>query len=79
MERQDIPEIVLKLAERNDEFQKYLANLSSTVTWYNKIKRNARPVEFDLIKNNIADIDNLVVIGQNELNWNSEGKYFHKI
>ncbi|CAH1164042.1 unnamed protein product [Phaedon cochleariae] len=67
----NIPEIVLKLAERNDVFQKYIANLNSTVTWYNKIRRSSKHVEFNLIEKEISEIDKLIAIGGENLNWES--------
>lgn len=74
MEVPNIPEDALKLAEKNETFRTYLVNLNSTITWYNKIRRTTKPVEFDLIKNEICQIDKMVNLGQNNLNWNSEGK-----
>lgn len=74
MEVPNIPEDALKLAEKNKTFRTYLVGLNSTITWYNKIRRTTKPVEFDLIKNEICQIDKMVNLGQNNLNWNSEGK-----
>ncbi|EFA11309.2 dynein beta chain, ciliary [Tribolium castaneum] len=73
MGHEDLPEIAIKLAERNDVFRKYISNLNSTIAWYNKIRRTTKDVEFNLIENEIAEIDELIIQGQNTLNWNSEG------
>lgn len=75
MGHEDLPEIALKLAERNDVFRKYISNLNSTIAWYNKMRRTTKDVEFNLIENEIAEIDELIIQGQNTLNWNSEGKH----
>ncbi|XP_057668614.1 dynein beta chain, ciliary [Diorhabda carinulata] len=72
MNEPNIPEIVLKLAEKNEVFQQYITNLNSTVTWYNKIKKTAKEVEFNLIANEVADIDKMVKVGEDNLNWESE-------
>lgn len=75
MEQDGIPEIALALAERNETFRKYISNLNCTVTWYNRIRRTTKDVEFNLIEKEIAQIDKLIAHGQNTLNWNSEGIY----
>ncbi|KAH1023596.1 hypothetical protein HUJ04_012770 [Dendroctonus ponderosae] len=67
----DIPTEALELAKKNETFRKYISNLNSTIAWYNKIRRTTRAVEFDLIKNEINAIDQLIYFGQNSLNWNS--------
>lgn len=76
MKISNIPEDALKLAEKNETFRTYIVNLNSTITWYNKIRRTTKPVEFDLIKNEVCQIDKMVNLGQSNLNWNSEGMNF---
>uniref|UniRef100_A0A6P7G4P0 Dynein beta chain, ciliary-like n=1 Tax=Diabrotica virgifera virgifera TaxID=50390 RepID=A0A6P7G4P0_DIAVI len=76
MEEPDIPEVVLKLDEKNELYQQYITNLNSTVTWYNKIKKTAKDVEFNLIANEVKDIDKMITVGEESLNWESEGKYY---
>lgn len=73
MEQDHIPEEVLKLAEKGETFQQYISNLNSTVVWYNKIKRSSKDVEFDLIEDDLHEIDNMIKIGQKDLNWKSKG------
>lgn len=41
---------------------------------YNKVKRNSREVEFELVKDEVEEIDKLIQKGQKELNWNSDSK-----
>lgn len=71
-----IPDIALKLTERNELFRMYISNLNLTVNWYNKIRRSTKDVEYDLIENDIIEIDKLISLGQNTFNWHSDGKYF---
>lgn len=73
MDHEGIPEVALKMSERNEVFRKYITNLNCTIEWYNKIRRSSREVEFQLIENEIEDIDKLIAQGQNLLNWNSQG------
>lgn len=79
MDHDGIPDVALKMSERNEVFRKYITNLNCTIEWYNKIRRNSRDVEFHLIENEIEDIDKLIAQGQNCLNWNSEGLFKYKI
>lgn len=74
MGQDNIPEEVLKLAERGETFQQYISNLNSTVVWYNKIKKSSKDVEFELIEDDLHQIDNMIIIGQKDLNWESQGK-----
>lgn len=73
MEQENIPEEVLKLAEKGETFQQYMSNLNSTVVWYNKIKKSSKDVEFDLIEDDLHKIDDMISTGHNELNWESQG------
>lgn len=68
-----IPGAALKMLGRAETFRKYNSNLSSTINWYNKIRRTSRDVEFELIQTELEEIDKLAQRGQKELNWNSEG------
>ncbi|CAH1184540.1 unnamed protein product, partial [Phyllotreta striolata] len=79
MEEPDIPEVVLKLAERNETFQQYTTNVSSTVTWYNKIKRTSKEVEFNLIEKDLVEIDKMITVGEEQLNWESEALWEYMI
>lgn len=68
-----IPETALKMLERNQVFRKYISILNLTIGWYNRIRRTSRDVEYRLIQNELEEIDKLVLHGQNNLDWNSEG------
>lgn len=43
---------------------------------YNRIRNESSPVEFQLVEEEVANIDNLINFGQERYNWNSEGKRF---
>lgn len=68
-----IPQIALKMLERNEVFRKYISNLNSTINWYNKIRRTSKDVEFQLIQAELEEIDKLVEHAEHNLDWNSEG------
>lgn len=73
MEKENIPEPALKMAESNETYRKYNISLSATIDWYNKIRKNTKEVEFHLIKEELDNIDELITQGQTVLTWNSEG------
>lgn len=75
MNHEGIPEEALLISERNDTFRQYIINLNSTIDWYNKIRRTSKDVEFQLIEHEIEEIDKLIIQGQTNLNWNSQGKF----
>lgn len=68
-----IPEMALQIYEKEDTFRQYRINLTITIEWYNKIRKNRQKVEFDLVKEEIQIIDEQIKKGQTALNWNSEG------
>lgn len=41
---------------------------------YNKLRNNSREIEFQLVQEEIEQIDELIKKGEYSLNWNSEGK-----
>ncbi|XP_018327462.1 dynein beta chain, ciliary [Agrilus planipennis] len=65
----DVPDAALKLYERNDTFRQYLQILSVCVKWYNGIKKCAKDFEYQLIKQELQEIDSLIDIGQSSLTW----------
>nr|CAI5851783.1 unnamed protein product [Callosobruchus analis] len=71
MGQEHISEDILKLSEKDETLQKYISVLTSTVTWYNTIKKSSKEVEFDLIEKDILKIDKMVEIGEKDLNWES--------
>ena len=77
LEREDIPDSAQKLFERNDQLTLYVNNLNLIVQWYNKINRMALDVEKPLIKDELAEIDKVLLKAENNLNWNSPGLCLH--
>lgn len=69
-----IPESALEMLERDEIYRKYIANLNTTINWYNRIRRTSRDVEYSLIQNELDEIDKLIQHGQSSLTWNSGGK-----
>lgn len=43
---------------------------------YNKLRNNSREIEFQLVQEEIEQIDELIKKGEYSLNWNSEGILF---
>ena len=70
----ELPEVALELYAREETFRKYNVSLDSAVTCYNKMKTDTLPVEYELIKEEIEDIDHQLVHAEKTLNWNSDGK-----
>ncbi|CAH1986860.1 unnamed protein product [Acanthoscelides obtectus] len=69
--QENISEDILKISEKDQILQKYISVLTATVTWYNTVKKSSREVEFHLIENDILKIDEMVQIGEKDLNWES--------
>ncbi|XP_028172090.1 dynein beta chain, ciliary-like [Ostrinia furnacalis] len=68
----DIPEDGLTLFQKQETYRQYRINLGITIDWYNQIRKNSQKVEFDLVEEEIKNIDNRIEIAQHELNWNSQ-------
>lgn len=73
MEKEGIPEVGLEFALKSETYRGYTLNLEKTIDWYNQVLGSSTAVELELIKKQVEEIDALVAIGIEELNWNSEG------
>ena len=62
-----------ELFKREHTFRNYVNSLDQTVTHYNRLKMNTKPVECLLIESEIADIDAQLERAEHALNWNSDG------
>ncbi|KAG7159120.1 Dynein beta chain, ciliary-like 3 [Homarus americanus] len=62
-----------ELASCRSTFRKYTTNLQLVTDWYNHIRINTNDVEFNLIKQEMDDIDETILRSEKELTWNSEG------
>ena len=59
--------------ERQDTFRSFTNSLDLTVTCYNRLKSGTKLVEFNLIKDELLEIDQELKKAEDEFNWNSEG------
>lgn len=48
-------------------------SLDQTVDHYNRIKNNTKPVEFELVEKEVAEIDLQLEKAEHALSWNSQG------
>ena len=62
-----------ELYERDALFRNYSHSLDETVDNYNWLKTNTREEEFNLILDEIKDIDHQLEKAERTLNWNSSG------
>ncbi|KAL3274197.1 hypothetical protein HHI36_015613 [Cryptolaemus montrouzieri] len=72
IDQDGIPEKALELEEKNETMRKFTEKLNSTITWYNKIRKTTRDVEYNLIATEISNIDSLIDKGQTQFSWNSQ-------
>nr|CAD7423390.1 unnamed protein product [Timema monikensis] len=75
--KEDIPEEALDLYQRNEDIRLWIGNLNLAIKWYNGIRSHCTPVEFDLILDEIEEIDEKVAKVQETLNWNSDDLILH--
>ena len=75
------PDIAGELHEREDTFRSFCNSLDLTVSCYNRLKSGTAAVEFNLIKEELLEIDQELEKAENEFNWNSEGiwEYIEKL
>nr|CAD7428767.1 unnamed protein product [Timema monikensis] len=71
MDKDNIPEEALKIYERSETFRKYTSSLNQTIQWYNKVRRTTKLVEFELVQEEVDEIDKHVEQAQTALDWNS--------
>ncbi|XP_052121253.1 dynein beta chain, ciliary-like isoform X2 [Frankliniella occidentalis] len=73
MGREEIPEAASQLYEKGETFRKYTNSLSVTIEWYNKVRRCTLPVEFELVRELVEEVDSQVSRGlhNGELTWSS--------
>ncbi|XP_013068368.2 dynein beta chain, ciliary [Biomphalaria glabrata] len=70
--KEEIPSSAGAMYAKNETFRKFVANLDLTVHWYNKIRETILEVEFPLIENQLADIDQQLEQAEKSLNWENE-------
>ena len=75
--RREIHPTVSELYERDALFRNYSHSLDETVDNYNWLKTNTREEEFNLILDEIKDIDHQLEKAEQTLNWNSSGNIWN--
>ncbi|KAJ4427298.1 hypothetical protein ANN_24918 [Periplaneta americana] len=70
--REGIPIEAVNLFDRVETLHQWVSNLNLSIGWYNSVRQNSLPVEFELVENEIKEIDILVKEVLDNLNWNSE-------
>lgn len=74
----DLEEVVpeaMALYKRNEELTTVVMRLNRIVEWYNYVKTKTLPVEFDLIKVEVDDLDVIMEAIVSELTWTTDSKY----
>ena len=69
----EYPEEAGALFERENTFREYTRSLDVTVDNYNRLKTSTQKVEYDLIADELKEIDIQLERAEHALNWNSEG------
>ena len=69
----EYPEVAGQLFEKEEDFRTYNISIDLTVACYNRLKSGTKKVEYDLIKNELKEIDIQLQRAETELNWNSDG------
>ncbi|XP_017887523.2 dynein beta chain, ciliary-like [Ceratina calcarata] len=72
MKMPDLPEEAMEFYNRSQFFFNSTYNLNLIVNWYNRIRNESVPVEFQLVEEEVENIENLINHGQENYNWNSE-------
>ncbi|XP_076548684.1 dynein beta chain, ciliary isoform X2 [Osmia lignaria lignaria] len=72
MNRPDLPEVATEFYNRSQFFFMSTYNLGLIIEWYNRIRSQSTPVEFNLIEEEVENLDTLIDEGQEKYNWNSE-------
>ncbi|CAK9799022.1 Dynein beta chain, ciliary [Anthophora plagiata] len=67
----NLPPEAIEFYNRTQFFFNNTYNLTLIITWYNRIRSESSPVEFQLVEEEVKDIDNLINYGQEKYNWNS--------
>ncbi|XP_076749597.1 dynein beta chain, ciliary-like [Xylocopa sonorina] len=73
MKKSDLLPEAIEFYNRSQFFFNSTYNLNLIVNWYNRIRSESAPVEFQLVEEEVENIDNLINYGQENYNWNSEG------
>ena len=67
------PGVAGDLFERELTFRNFNISLDRTVQGYNRLKVKTHQREYDLISNELSEVDLMLERAEHALNWNSEG------
>ncbi|XP_076647477.1 dynein axonemal heavy chain 9-like [Halictus rubicundus] len=73
MKRTDLSEEALNFYDSSEFYSKSTYDLTLITNWYNRIRSESVPVEFQLIEDEVEEIDKLINYGQENYNWKSPG------
>ncbi|XP_049940954.1 dynein beta chain, ciliary-like [Schistocerca serialis cubense] len=71
MGEKNLPQEAVDLYARNEELRDWIFDLNATMEWYNEIRRISNPIEFEIISDEVEEIDFLIQEALDTLNWNS--------
>lgn len=72
-ETENIPASASELYAKNDTLLSYVANLSLTACWYNKIRETVLEVEYPIIEIHLNKIDQQLERAEKTYNWTQSG------
>merc|ERR1712029_992779 len=67
----NVPDHAKEIFKRFDDFRNYNNSLDQTVSLYNYLLTNTVPQEFDLIREEFEELDELIEPAETTLSWNS--------
>ncbi|KAF6202116.1 hypothetical protein GE061_004514 [Apolygus lucorum] len=67
--KEGIPQAGLDIYAKREEFREYTVQLEIIIKWYNKMRRDSRLVEFELVQDKIEEIDKLIGEAEHNLTW----------
>ncbi|KAK2582958.1 hypothetical protein KPH14_009015 [Odynerus spinipes] len=70
--KKELPEEAVNLHNRSTFFFETTCTLNLIINWYNWLQKNSSPVEYQLVKDEMEEIQKLIEFGQTNYNWNSE-------
>ncbi|XP_031327312.1 dynein beta chain, ciliary-like [Photinus pyralis] len=69
---ENIPEVALALYERNEELFISMQHLNNISEWYNHLKNKSLPVEYELIRSEVEELDLRLDELIYQLNWTTD-------
>lgn len=73
---EDVPGPACAILDKRDVIHRNLVYLDQIARCYNKINRVAKSYEVQLLQNQLTNIDNILLQGEEELKWKDhDGQY----